>query len=76
MIRGVEVPERISRRPARSTLFTVIVIVVAVLLAATLVAHLLADDSPPASGAPLSDSSVMTHPREGAMYHQPYTSTR
>jgi hypothetical protein len=52
------------------------VVVVAVLLAATLLDRIFADDSPATPVAPSIGTTVMTHPREGAMYHQPYTSTR
>jgi hypothetical protein len=48
--------------------------VVAALMAVALIVHFRADDSGSTTTAP--PSGAMLHPREGAMYHQPYTSTR
>jgi hypothetical protein len=52
------------------TLTLITVAVVALLVAAALLSRVFAEDSP--SGG----TGAMLHPREGSMYHQPYTSTR
>ena len=52
------------------------VALVATLLAAALLGRFLRDDHSSSPVVPSTGSTVMTHPREGAMYHQPYTGTR
>ena len=51
-------------------------IVVVAVLAAALLGGISAHHRLPTPATPSSAMGAMTHPREGAMYHQPYTSTR
>ena len=53
-----------------------VVVVAALALAAALLEHGVDHDRPPARVGPSMATGALTHPREGGMYHQPYTSTR
>jgi hypothetical protein len=54
----------------------VILAVVALVLAGALADRMFAGDSRSNPSTPSGSTGAMTHPREGAMYHRPYTSTR